>query len=95
MVQAVADREWEVKFEVVEGGTTESLDETVYNIQEAEYAVTLFMDKFSADTRLLAPSLTQRNLMREIMKGKKTMKNSDEFILTLEEYEGAGFDSDH
>jgi len=76
-------------------GTCESLDETVYNIEEAEYAVNLFIDRFCADARLLAPSVTQRNLMREIMKGKKTMKNSEEFILTLEEYEGAGVDSDH
>lgn len=46
-----------------------------FNIQEAEKAVALFLETYSqTDVRLLAPTITQRNLMKEMLAKKRKVK---------------------
>jgi hypothetical protein len=91
------------------GEVIEGTSDQFFNIQEAEYAVALFMikalegneiewskDKAKTNFKLLAPTVTQRNLIREILGEKKNVSkitssvDVSNTVLCLSEYEAAG-----
>ena len=93
------------------GELLEGTNDQFFNIQEAEYAIALFMikalegnelewskDKTKTNFKILAPTETQRNLMREILENKKNVSkitssvDINYTIMSLSEYEAAGLE---